>query len=141
MKLWLPRALLLQLLQQTKSKLKINLLMGSRLSKQLLCAKAAFPLAVTTQPGLLPVLRLCVAQAHKGRLVIVASWVGVAARTWSWGCFMQTGLPEGRAEWMWVPVAVQPLRSLCKGKSPPGSELMVQSWFGGPGTGSEVTWL
>ena len=48
MKLLLPRVLLLQLLQQTNMKLKINLLMGSHLSKQLLCAKAALHLAVTT---------------------------------------------------------------------------------------------
>ena len=57
MKLWLPRALLLQLSQQTNTKLKINLLMESRLSKQLSCAKTAVHLAVTTQP----VLRPCVA--------------------------------------------------------------------------------
>lgn len=55
-KLWLPRALLLQLSQQTNAKLKINLLMRSRLSKQLMCARAALHLAVTTQavPGLCP---------------------------------------------------------------------------------------
>lgn len=35
--------------QQTNAKLKINLLMGSRLSKRLLCARAALHLAVTTQ--------------------------------------------------------------------------------------------
>lgn len=56
MKLWLPRALLLQLSQQTNAKLKINLLMDSCLSKQMLCARAALHLAVTTQavPGLCP---------------------------------------------------------------------------------------
>lgn len=59
MKLLLPRALLLQLSQQANAKLKINLLMGSRLSKQLLCARAALHLAVTTQavPVLCPHVR------------------------------------------------------------------------------------
>lgn len=119
MKLWLPRALLLQLSQQTNAKLKINLLMGSRLSKQLLCAKAALHLAVTTQPVLLLVLlRPCVAQTHEGSLAVLARWVDVPARTWSWGRSMQTGLPEGRAEWVWVPATVRPIHHLCTGKSP-----------------------
>lgn len=50
MKRWLPRAALLQLSQQTNAKLKFNSLMGSRLSKQLLCARAALHLVVTAQP-------------------------------------------------------------------------------------------
>lgn len=142
MKLWLPRALLLQLSQQTNAKLKINLLMGSRLSKQLLCAKAALHLAVTTQPvPLLVLLRPCVAQAHEGSLAVLARWVDVPARTWSWGAPCGLGFQRAELSGCGSLPPFDPYTAFARGRAPPGSELMVQSWFGGPGTASVVTWL
>lgn len=89
MKLWLPRALLLQLSQQTK--LKINLLMGSCLSKQLLCARAALHLAVTMQavPGLCP----CVWPKH----------TKPAGLSWPAGWVLLPGLGPGELHTDWAP--------------------------------------